>query len=67
MFKFRADVDKMRDLFDGLYHFNVALIILTKLGGIRDVSKYSFIYIYCFKYNFKICLLYVWIRKHYQN
>lgn len=44
MFKFRADVDKMRDLFDGLYHFNVMLIILTKLGGIGDVSKYSFKY-----------------------
>lgn len=44
MFKFRADVDKMRGLFDGLYHFNVALIILTNLGGIGDASKYSFIY-----------------------
>lgn len=44
MFKFRDDVDKMRGLFDGLYHFNVALIILTNLGGIGDASKYSFIY-----------------------
>lgn len=45
MFKFGVEVDKIRVLTIGPWHFNNALIVFTKLVGMGEISKQSFTHI----------------------
>ncbi|KAL9437045.1 hypothetical protein AB3S75_022980 [Citrus x aurantiifolia] len=45
MFKFAAEADKRRVIMGGPWHFDRALIVLTKPRGIGEISKQSFDYV----------------------
>lgn len=42
LFKFASEEEKKRVLMGGLWHFDIALIVLTKPTGIGDIKNQSF-------------------------